>query len=183
MTLKMHRVAAFQAHLEEGARFLLKPGWIGLLSMLFASAVAVYGYVGVLGVSLFCSGQPPRGANINHALALAFLAGLAVPVALVVIKLVSAELSERFWGPLLAGVLLLEAAALGLAIAFVALDSATYVERGGCFALPGPPEKPTTETAHFGYLYVLWAVPLALILIGAARVFFEMLRGRQNASR
>jgi hypothetical protein len=176
-------VAAFRAHVEGGARFLLKPVWIGLLSMLFASAVAVYGFVEVFGVSLFCSGQPPRGANIDHALALAFFAGLAVPVAMAMIKLVSGRLSERLWPPLLASVLLLEAAALGLAIAFVALDSSTYVERGGCFAMLGPPEKPSTETVHFGYLYVLWAVPLALILIGAAGVFFEMLRGRQNASR
>jgi hypothetical protein len=150
--------------------------------MLFASAVAVYGYVGALGVSLFCSGQPPRGANIDHALALAFFSGLAAPLMLGAFRLVSEARTPRLWRPLLVVVLLLEAAALGLAISFVALDSATYVERGGCFAMLGPPEKPSTETVHFGYLYVVWAVPLTLLLIAAARVFFEMLR-HPNAPR
>jgi hypothetical protein len=144
--------------------------------MLFAGGVAIYGFAGVLGVSLFCSGKPPRGANIDHALELAFLAGLAGPVAIAVIRRVSEAFSPRLWRPLLAVVLLLEAAILGLAIAFVALDSATYVEKGGCFAMIGPPEKGTVETAHFGYLYILWSVPIALLLLAVGWLFFEISR-------
>lgn len=166
--------ATFRADVNEAARFVLKrPVWIGLLSMLFASGVAIYGFFGTFGVNLFCTGHPVRGANIDHALALAFFGGLAAPVVTGALRLVSQKLSLRLWRPLLAAVLLLEAAALVLAIAFVALDSATYVESGGCFAMLGPP-KTGAETARFGYLYVLWAVPLALILIAAARVFYEI---------
>jgi hypothetical protein len=126
--------AQIRAEASEAAQFISRPVWIGVLAMLFACGVAVYGFVGVFGVSLFCSGTPPRGANIDRALWLGFLSGLAGPVAIGVVRLVSEAWEPRLWRPLLAAVLLLEAAILGLAIALVALDSATHVEKGDCFA-------------------------------------------------
>jgi hypothetical protein len=146
--------------------------------MLFASGVAVYGFFGEVGVSLFCTGRPLRGANIQHAFALAFFGGLAAPVAIGVVRLASEMLWPRLWRPLLGAVMLLGAATLGLAIAFVALDSATWVQQQRACSLFG--EGRGTSTAHFGYLYVFWAVPLGLILLAVARLSFEVSPFRSN---
>jgi hypothetical protein len=163
-----------RADASEVARFVGRPEWIGVLSMLFASGVAIYGFFEEVGVSLFCTGRPPRGANIQHAFALAFFGGLVGPVVIAVTSLASEAWAPRLWRPLLATVLLLWAAILELAIAFVALDSATLVQQQRACSLFG--EGRGTSTAHFGYLYVLWAVPLGLILFAASRVAFEIVR-------
>ena len=146
-----------------------------MLSVLFACGVAIYGFFREVGGSLFCEGQPLRGGNIGHALALAFFGGLATLVVIGGVRLVSEVLWPRFWRPLLAGVLLLYAATLGLAIAFVALDSAKWNQQNGACGLGFGADR-GTSTADFGYLYILWAVPLALILIAVGRLFFEISR-------
>jgi hypothetical protein len=127
--------------------------------MLFASGVAIYGFFGEVDVSFFCTGQPLRGANIQHAFALAFFDGLAAPAAIGVVRLASELRWPRLWRRLLAAILLLGAGTLALAIAFVALDSATWVQQQRACSFLGGSDR-GTATAHFGYLYVFWAVPL-----------------------
>jgi hypothetical protein len=162
-------LAVIRADAIEVARYL-DPVSLGVLSMVFASGVAAIGEVDVSFLSFLCTGQRLQGANINDALALAFFGGLAGAAILIVLSLMSRVLAG-LWRPLIAAVLLLEAATLGLAIAFVALDSATYVERGRvCGSSTG------TSKAHFGYLYALWAVSLAIVLFAASRVVFEIVR-------
>jgi hypothetical protein len=130
------------------------------LSMLFASAVAIYGFYEVLGLSLFCSEPERRGANIVSGLVVALCGGLAVPVLILFV---------RSWRFSLAAVLLLGAATLSVAISLVALDSATYVQDNSSCGFFGAGAG--TSVGHFGYLYVLWGLPLGLVLIGAGRVF------------
>jgi hypothetical protein len=153
------------------------PVSIGVLGALVAIGVAIGGFIEALGVGLFCQGKAVSGANIDHGLAIALFAGLAVPVALGTAVL----LKEGYWRPLVrAVVLVLGAASLALAVAFVALDSATYVEKNAnCSLIFGPPEK-GTSTAHLGNLYVLLAVPLALMLVGGGRLFFQASRFRSR---
>jgi hypothetical protein len=151
------------------------PVSIGVLGALVAIGVAIGGFIERVG--LFCQGKAVSGANIDHGLAIALFAGLAVPVALGTAVL----LKEGYWRPLVrAVVLVLGAASLALAVAFVALDSATYVEKNAnCSLIFGPPEK-GTSTAHLGNLYVLLAVPLALMLVGGGRLFFQASRFRSR---
>jgi hypothetical protein len=143
--------------------------------MVFASGVAIYGFFGEVEVNLSCEGQPLRGANIGHAVALAFFGGLAALVVTGGVRLTSEIFWPRYWRPLLAAVLLLEAATLGLAIALVALDSSTWIQQNSACGL-GFGADQGTSTAHFGYLYILWAVPLALILVAVGRLFVEISR-------
>jgi hypothetical protein len=62
------------------------------------------------------------------------------------------------------------AAALGVAIAFVALDSATYVQQNSTCGFFGPATG--TVSGHVGDLYVLWGVGIALLLLQALRLLW-----------
>jgi hypothetical protein len=134
-------------------RFLLKPRptQLGVLSMLLASGVALSQLL--LLAFEFCTGGRIRGANVETGLAVAFFGGLAGAVVIVL---------ARFSGYLLAVALFLGAAVLVVALAFVAADSATYIqdkEYCGFFST-----ETGTYTFHFGYLYVLWGVPLGVLV-------------------
>jgi len=162
-----------RADAVEAAELLWRPVSIGVLGALVAIGVSIAGFLELLDASLFCSGKPASGANIDHGLELALLAGLAVPAALFVGWLLAGD-PWRLWFQ--AVVLLLGATALVLSVAFVALDSATYVEKNAnCSFGPG---KGTGTPAHVGNLYLLLAVPFALMLVGGSRLFFQALRFR-----
>jgi hypothetical protein len=130
-------------------------------SLLFATLVAAGAYFHFSG-GLFCSSEQVHGANIVHALGVAFVAGLGGSV------LVLCARNRRH---LLAAVLVLGSVALGAAIALVALDTATYAAHRSCGLFTD------TETAvheRVYYLYVLWGVPLALLLRSTVRALRRM---------
>jgi hypothetical protein len=140
-------------------RFLLRPrpALLGVLSMLVVSGVAVYVFFGpILDLTLFCTGGEIRGANIDTATGVALFGGLGGVVAIAV--------AARVSGYVLSAVLFLGAVMLAVALAFVAADSATYIQDEGYCGFFSTEEG--TETAHFGYLYALWGVPL-VVLLGA----------------
>jgi hypothetical protein len=45
---------------------LLRPIPLSVIVLLYASVVAIWGFGQMLDLSLFCSGEPLRGANIGH---------------------------------------------------------------------------------------------------------------------
>ena len=139
-------------------RFLLKPrpAQLGVLSMLFVSGVALYVASGpFLDLTFSCTGGVIRGANIETALGVAFFGGLAGAVVIAL---------ARRSGYLLAVALFLGAAVPVAALALVAADSATFIQDNGhCGFSSGT----GTSTGHFGYLYVLWGVPLIVLLFAA----------------
>jgi Zn-dependent protease with chaperone function len=127
-----------------------------MLALLLAALVAAVTHLHFSG-GLFCSSEHVRGANIDHAFSVAFIAGLTGSVLVLCVR-------KRL--RLLAAVLMLAAMALGVAIALVAWDSATYTAQRSCGLLT------STETAineRVYYLYALWGVPLALLLRSAVR--------------
>jgi hypothetical protein len=128
------------------------------LSLLYASVVAIDGWYSTdLGVGLFCSGGLVQGANTDHGIAVAFLAGIAGAVLLALLR------KQR---TLVLAILLLAITALALAIALVALDSATYVQRdASCMFGDGG-----TTTAHVAGLYWAWGFAIALLAVQAVRV-------------
>jgi hypothetical protein len=150
---------------------LTRPAPLALLGMLWASGVAVYGWFETsFNLSFSCTGKPLHGENILHGIALAFfsgLAGLAVIAGLFVIVLANLE-RPRLWLRLVGAVCVLEAAALGLAIAFVALDSATYVQQNANCGFLGP--STGSEAGRASDLYYLWAIAIAILLVQAVRL-------------
>jgi hypothetical protein len=130
--------------------------------MLFASGVGFW----VLMSSLFNNASFfTDGEGILSALLLMWLGGLVLPV---VFRLVREKPGA------LATALLAATATLALALALVALDSATYAATVNpgflCIDCTGNPSPPYTVYHHVGYLYVLWGVPLGWLLIQAVRV-------------
>jgi hypothetical protein len=115
--------------------------------MLAASMVAFVAWAHLVDVALFCSTK--SGTNVERALAVAIVGGVAGSIGI-------ALAHKR--PPVLAAAFLAGAATLGVAIALVAIDSATY--RSTCY-------EGREESAHFGYLYVFWGVPLVVLLLGA----------------
>jgi hypothetical protein len=134
--------------------------------MLLASLVAAVTYFHFSG-GLFCSSERSRGANIDHALAVAFAGGLAGSLLLLFVR------KRR---RLLAAALFLGAAVLGVAIVFVMLDSARYVAQRSCGFLEST-ETRIDERVY--YLYVLWGAPAAFLLWGALQ---KLLPGRLQAA-
>jgi glucan phosphoethanolaminetransferase (alkaline phosphatase superfamily) len=131
------------------------------LSLLFATLVAAVTYLHFSG-GLFCTSEEVHGANIAHSLGVAFVAGLGGSVLVLCVR------NRR---RLLAAVLVLGSVAIGVAIALVALDSATYTAQRSCGLFTD------TETAlheRVYYLYVLWGVPLALLLRSTVRALRRM---------
>ena len=141
---------------------LLRPVPLSVLSLLFAAAASVDAFFRVvMGLSLFCSGHPLHGANIVHGLAIAFFGGLAGAV---VVPIVGRHRRA------LVGALLSFAGALGLAIAFVALDSAAYVQQNSACMLGS---GTGIETGRVGYLYYAWGAAIAVIMVQLARIARE----------
>jgi hypothetical protein len=127
-----------------------------VLGLLFASVVAAVTYLHFSG-GLFCSSARDNGANIDHALGVAFVAGMAGSVLVLCVR------NRR---RLLAAVLPLGAVALGVAIALVSWDSATYTAHRSCGLLTG---TETDFNDRVYYLYVLWGAPLLLLLRSTVR--------------
>lgn len=123
----------------------------GALCLIFAAFIAAVTFVHFSG-GIFCSVERSKGANVDHALGLAFVAGLAGPLLL---------LFARKHRRLCTAVLLTGAAALGIAIVLVSLDAATYAEHQSC-GLMTSTETDINERVY--YLYVLWGLPFAVLL-------------------
>ena len=144
-------------------RLVLAPS---LLSVLFATAVA-WGMLIYLASPDLCSvGTVYRGANINHAVRLVCVGGLAE-----LGLLLFAGTRRRVLAP----VLLAGAVMLAVSLGLVALDSSTAVVGLTGYFL-GPCGG--TWTRHLGYLYYLWGAPLIVLLLQAARVWAH--RRRQS---
>jgi hypothetical protein len=147
-----------RAHVGLGVLSMLFVG-LSVLSMLFASVVAVATFLSLSSPGGIACGVDKlvRGANINHGLGIVALGGLADSALIVCV---------RRWRRLLAAALLLGAATLGIAIAFVAVDSATQIDTESCASLLGV--TPETRAVHHVYeLYALWGLPLGLLLLAA----------------
>jgi MFS-type transporter involved in bile tolerance (Atg22 family) len=141
---------------------LLRPIPLSAIALLYASVVAIWGFSQTaVNVSLFCSGEPARGANIGHGEAIALFAGIGGAILLAFVR------NHR---RLAVGVLLLALAALGLAIAFVAFDSATYVQQNSTC---GFSSGSGTVTAHVSGIYYAWGFAIALLVLQLARVLMQ----------
>jgi hypothetical protein len=129
---------------------------LGTLGGLVGSGAAVWAYIDITSPELGSFCHPSHGSNLVPALILAFLGGLAVA------GLVPFTLGNQVR---LLGILLLGTLLVGAALVLVAYDSATYV--GLC------PESFVLR-AHVGYLYVLWGVALAALLLGTGSAYLEL---------
>ena len=134
------------------------PGGCGL-ALLFASGVGFWVLVSVI------SNNYSSGHGVLIALLLAWLGGLL---------LLLVSWFTRDQRRALAILLLAGAAMLGLAIGLIALDSATYVGLTGglgpgCIDCIGNP-FPSPTYHHVGFLYVLWGIPLAWLLVQGIRL-------------
>lgn len=141
---------------REASRHVRIPVAQNALGLLFASVVAAVTYLHFSG-GLFCSSAQDHGANIDHALGVAFVAGTAGSVLVLCVR------NRR---RLLAAVLVLGAVSLGIAIALVSWDSATYTAHRSCGLFTG---TETDFNDRVYYLYVLWGMPLALLLRSTVR--------------
>jgi hypothetical protein len=126
--------------------------------LVFAAIVAAEVYMNLQGGLLFCTSERTHGANIEHALGLAFYGAIAGTVVIPFVRKVPR---------VLAAVLLLAAGTLGAAMVFVALDSATYVGTNSCGIMD---TTDTTVNDRLYYLFVLWGVPLAILVSFAIRL-------------
>jgi hypothetical protein len=138
--------------------------------LLTASAVAAYAWFHTLDLRLSCSGNPARGANLQHALATAFLGGI---VAAILVGL----LLRR--GAALVAAVLFGAALIGAALIFVALDSSTYIQLDRRCTDFGFGPLPMA-TGHFAYLYVVWGALVALLVINAALLAVGSINAREH---
>jgi len=147
---------------------VLRPLSLAVLSFACVAGAAVAAAVdGVQ--TLFC--QDVSGANVDQALTVVFFGCLPLTVLALIVGLAVPARSI-----LLAVALLLDAAALAVAVAFVALDAATF--QGGTCTLGSPPPP-----RHVDYLYIAWGVPLAVLLTQAGRVLLTRTRkGEAGAS-
>ena len=144
------------------------PVRLSVVSMLFASAVAILTWAHLNGLlSLTCFAERLQGANINHGLVVALLAGLGGSISTVVV---------RRWPRIVTVILLLEIAALGVAIVFVANDSATYLANVSCVSLLSDNYTASaTSVSHVSYLYGLWGAPVVLLLWGTVAPWLKNL--------
>jgi hypothetical protein len=136
-------------------------------SLVFATIVAADVYMNLSGGLLFCTSERTHGANIEHALGLAFYGGIAGALVIPFVRRLPR---------LLAAVLLLSAGTVGAAMVFVALDSASYVGTNSCGFME------TTDTSvndRLYYLFVLWGVPFGVL--GSSTVRLLVPRRRESA--
>jgi hypothetical protein len=139
-----------------------RPASLAVLSMLFATVVAI---VMFLKLDFTLDAQTRLfGANIDHSIRLTLLGEL---LGLLVVPFV------RRRRRLLAALLFLEGANLSAAIALVGLDGATYKARITCAFMCFSDFQPYTSTHHVWYLYLLWGVPLVVLLLQARRILRE----------
>jgi len=146
-----------------------------VLCMLFAIVVAA-GAWDTLSGGLTCRADKIfRGANINHALGIVTLGGLAdSALALCALK----------WKRLLSPALLIGSAILGIGIAFVAFDSATQVDAESCVSLLGGATPEVRAVHRVAHLYLLWGLPLPVLLLAWASPWARLrLRDRLSARR
>jgi hypothetical protein len=120
-------------------------------ALVFAAVVASVIFVNLHGGLLLCTSERSHGANVDRALGIAFWAGIG---AVLVIPCVHKHRRA------LALVLLLGAAALGAAMVFVALDSATYVATNSCGLFD---VTETTVNERLYYLFFLWGAPFGVL--------------------
>jgi hypothetical protein len=138
---------------------------LSMLSMVFAGAVGTSLLV-TASSGLFCSMiARPSGANIATGGKIVLLGGIAGILASIVVK-------NR--ARLLSAVLLGEAATLGVAIGFVARDSATATKTEDCGFLFD--HNVSTSTHHLEYAYALLGLAIIVLLAQA-------LRGLSRSSR
>jgi hypothetical protein len=147
-------------------RFLTTPAGVGVLSMLLAGGAAAGSYLSITGPELFDWCHATRGASIPTAITVAFLGSLAVSLVVVLVR------KRR---RLLVAALLAGGAALGVALALVARDSATY-RSTQCPAFLGP--NTSVERGQVWYLYVFWGTALAMLLVQASRAWHRGTRFR-----
>jgi hypothetical protein len=130
------------------------------LSLLVAGVVALGVWFDV-GLIDFCNvARVNAGTNINHAVALVAIGGLAGAV---VLPLVSV------WRWPVAVLTFFGAGILAAGIALVALDSATYMARLTGTGFMGE-TCPRMWTRHLTYLYSLWGAPLLVLVIQFTRL-------------
>jgi len=146
---------------------------LSVLSLLFASGVALIAAFEVDGGLEPCSWRRVQGANIDQAVVVVLLTGLAGSVLI---------LCVGKWLPLLTSVLLLVAAALSFSIALVARDSATYLASRTCESMFSDYTAYTTSTVHVAYLYGLWGAPVAVLCWTALKPWLPLLRPRPRTS-
>jgi hypothetical protein len=120
-------------------------------ALVFAAVVASVVFTNLHGGLLFCTTDRSHGANVDRALGVAFWAGIG---AVLVIPCVHKHRRA------LAIALLSGAGALGAAMVFVALDSATYVATNSCGLFD---ETETTVNEHLYYLFFLWGAPFGVL--------------------
>lgn len=124
-------------------RWFLRPAFVTAVVIPVSGAGAVY----LGGSSLFCTGPSRGGANIEHGLVVAATAGSVVGLFFLILLFMLEVGHRNLWSRqlryLIAAACVLEAAAVAVAIAFVALDSATSLSTGCGFMAPA-----TDDVAH-----------------------------------
>jgi hypothetical protein len=175
LSLLFTSVVAFLTWLYFGLADLVLEGmnkpvriWASVFSLVFASAVALVTWIDLAFADTGCPKEhTTQGAAIDTAIIVVLLASLGEPL---LIQMVRAR------SHLLVGALLLGAATLGLALALVAFESATYTS-----ANPTSADCDAgSQTVHVGFLYTLWGVPLAVLLLEVLRAWSAAHRPSQG---
>jgi hypothetical protein len=129
-------------------RALVRPVSLAVVGLLFAFLLALFTYPYLDFEAAFeCSGKTVRGSRLEAGLD---LVAFGTPVAIVVILVV------RKRRRLLVASVLAAAALIGIAIALVGLDAATYTVRG-------------CGTADASFLYFFWGATILFLVIQASR--------------
>jgi hypothetical protein len=137
-------------------QYLTHPAVLGAFSVLFACGAVVWDWVDLFDVTVFCQ-TTTSGANIDHALLLVFVGGIGGFLLTLIVS---------GWRRLLVASLLLDAAMVSVAVALVALDSATYRTRcTGFFS-----SATSRESAHVTHLYFVWGAAIIVLLAQVVRV-------------
>ena len=124
--------------------------------MLLPALVSVGGWFGQFDL---CSGGS-RGANVNHGLMLVASTAVVLVCVLGLMLLLSRDIWRwRYW---IAGACVVEAAVVGAAVAFIAIDSATVISTECDFLGPSP-----NEVHRLAWLYYAFGFAVAALLFQA----------------